>query len=115
MSDNVIEIDFGAKRDDNEDFVSSLAKTITPVLETTAGQRGYSPDGAYRLAQKFSETAKRMFEYKVNVNVTIPPNGPPDPMAFAQHVAKLVGDQVAQHCANEFARVVSDIAYPLDR
>jgi hypothetical protein len=110
--DNVIEVDFGAAtRQREEDIADLIRRGIAPTLEQNALRRGYSPERADEIAGIVGEAAKRMFLYSVQFNIADAPVD--DPAAFARHVASLVGQQVAEHCTRELAKVVNDIAYPI--
>jgi hypothetical protein len=108
--DNVISIDFGARRGEDE----SIRHLARPQLERAAKQRGYSPDRADELAALMEATVARMLAYSVNsTSLQLPTDL--DDQTFASEVVKVVGKQVAQHCANEFARAVVNIADPVNR
>jgi hypothetical protein len=112
--DNVIEVDFGAaNRPRDEDIAELIRRGIAPTLEQNAVRRGYSPERANEIAGIVGQAAQRMFSYTLQFNITDAPVD--DPAKFARHVAGLVGQQVAEHCARELARVVNDIAYPIER
>ncbi len=111
--DNVISINFGARREEEND-PTYLQRNVQPLLESTAKKRGFSPDRAAELATLIHATATRMFAYHVNVTTKVP-ESPLDYEAFGNEVAKAIGQQVAAHCVKEIALAVIETAYPLNR
>jgi hypothetical protein len=113
--ENVISIDFGAAREVTKPDVTR------EVFERVAKERGYSPHRADELAKLLYDATARMFAYHArleNLTLTLPDDVRELEVAvqaFANDIAKRVGEQVLNHCAKDLALAIFDAAYPVER